>query len=389
VYPRILRADDHVLDILRTLPILSKRTVREHNANLCATPPLSLTKYHTTSGTSGTPLRLPATLREKWHSEAILRDWYRTLTGEPAPRTIVLSGFMTPDPTSRELFWKDYATGRYYLSIYSLKDEHRRRLRDILRMVEPKVIYGYASAVYQLARVLEGMDDPHRHDRVAVVTSEVLQPDWRNLMEHVLCRRVFNLYGSQEGSHVVMQCVHGGMHIHPRSGIVEVLDNDNRPVASGMMGRVVVTGLSKRSMPLIRYELGDSVQSLGYAAGCACGLRWPMIGGVEGRSEDLVTTADGRQIGMLGYSVLKLLPGVKESQLVQRGFSRFQCNIVRDRQSVANETIEYIVRSELKRRVSADVEVDFSYLAAIPRGANGKFKAVGVAFDERDGGRAH
>jgi phenylacetate-CoA ligase len=137
--------------------------------------------------------------------------------------------------------------------------------------------------------------------------------------------------------------------------------------------------LQRRVMPLIRYEIGDRAMSIGYASDCRCGLSWPGIGPVEGRSEDLVRTQDGRCVGMLGYSVLRGLVGVQEAQLVQLGFSEFKCLIVRSMNEPgiqgANETH---VRNELGRRLSAAVNVTFSYVDCIPRDANGKFKAVKV-----------
>lgn len=110
-----------------------------------------------------------------------------------------------------------------------------------------------------------------------------------------------------------MQYSEGQIHINPLVGILEILNESDRPTEPGELGRVVVTGLVTKSMPLIRYEIGDYTVSTGYASDCRCGLDWPTIGRVEGRTGNLVRTRDDRQIGMLGYGVLKDLNGVQES----------------------------------------------------------------------------
>jgi phenylacetate-CoA ligase len=380
-YPPLAGRGDHILDWLPNLPILDKQTVRSHNEELWAKPLLPMTTFHATSGTSGTPLRLAATVWEKGMVRAILEDWYARICGARKPRMLSLSGFMTPSAESKELVWTDRLTGVLSLSIYSMNQANRDAILELYYQLRPQVIYGYASAVHQLALVFAGERSPFRDETVAVVTSEVLQPHWRTEIEATLCRKVFNFYGSQEGSHLALECEAGNMHIHPMGGIIEIVDDEGRQVRAGERGRVVVTGLVRRSMPMIRYDLGDVVESTGYATDCACGLAWPTIGTIQGRSEDLVKTRDGREIGYLCFHATKNLRGIKEAQIVQKGYEQFVCKLVTsEAEAVSTAYLEEQIRSQITSRMLLDVNVQFEYLDAIPRGANGKFKAVVVDF---------
>lgn len=380
-YPTRLRTEDGALAALAELPILDKQTVRAHNEELWPAPALPLTSEHTTSGTSGTPLRLRATLFDRSRSHAILQSWYRRICGTPSPRTLSLSGFMTPSAGARELSWRDPVTGDRFLSIYSLAPQHREAVVRLLERDRPQLIYGYASAIHQLAALLGDRLRDSAGERAVVSTSEVMQPDWRVDVADDL-GRVYDLYSSQEGCHVALECAAGCLHIHPHVGAVELLDDDGRPAPPGTTGRVVVSGFLRDGMPLLRYALGDVAESTGYASGCTCGLGWPTIGRVGGRAEDLVRTRDGRRVGLLCFHATKDQRGIREAQLVQRGYDRFTFNLVRQPGEALAPDLEARILAQLGGRLGYAPTVDFRYLDEIPRGARGKFKAVVVDFDE-------
>lgn len=380
LYPRRLHVENGPLAALADLPILDKATVRAHNAQLWPTPELPLTSEHTTSGTSGTPLRLHATLLDRSRGHAILQSWYRRICGTPNPRTLSLSGFMTPSPDARELSWRDPLTGDRFLSIYSLAPRHREAVARLIERDRPQLVYGYSSAVHELAALLGDRLRDSAAERAVVVTSEVLQPGWREDIERNL-GRVHDLYSSQEGCHVAIECEAQRLHIHPHVGVVEILDEHGDPTPAGEVGRVVVTGLLRRGMPLIRYDLGDLAESTDYASECTCGLGWPQIGRVGGRAEDLVRTPDGRSVGLLCFHSTKDQRGIREAQLIQRGFDRFVFNLVRQPGEATTPDLEARILEQLSGRLGYVPSVEFRYLDQIPRGARGKFKAVVVEFD--------
>src|SRR5215217_911359 len=383
IYPPLSIQGEHLLNVLAELPVLKKQTVKERNSEFWPSPPLPLTTFNTTSGTTGTPLRLPATLQERAFGQAVYEEWLLRLCGKRIPRTIFLSGFMTPSPSGKDLFWFDPLSRQAYLSIYALNSANRDRILALFERLRPQLIYGYASAVHQLALLLEDAVQGIKDECIVIVTSEILQPHWRAPIENSLCRKAYNMYGSQEGSHLALQCRETRLHINPLYGVVEIVGEDGKAVQQGEAGSVLVTGLSRRSMPLIRYEIGDVAESTGYASDCPCGLEWPTIGSVEGRSEDLVVTRDGRRIGYLCFHATKDLQGIKEAQIMQKDYEKFVCNIVKsETESVASIYIEDMIRAQIRKRLQLDVSIEFRYFSSIPRGSRGKFKAVVVDFEE-------
>lgn len=378
---RPFSSSEDVTTFLSSLPIISKQTLREFNKDFYPRRLPMLTRFHTTSGTSGTPLRLAATLSERAFDKVIEEEWYKRICETRHPRTIYLSGFMTPK-ANEELYWRDRISGNIYLSIYSLINTYRDDIIALIRRFRPQLIAGYASAVNELAHFVGSELEDIKGNCIAVVTSEVLQPHWRVEIESSLCRHVYDSYGSQEGCHRAIECETGTLHLHPLVGILEVVDESGKAVAPGGVGSVVVTGLARSVMPLIRYDLGDAVE-VPMQSDCSCSLVWPAIGRVDGRSEDLVRTRDGRHIGYLCFHATKNITGIKEAQIVQLDYERFVVNLVKSDVDVNDDEITRSIQSQLVMRLRTNVEVEFKFLETIPRGSRGKFKAVVVKLGDK------
>ena len=271
--------------------------------------------------------------------------------------TLSLSGFLNPPPGSQDLTWHDPVMRRIFLNIYALSPGRRQEILDTLRRFRPKLIFGYSSAIGELARLVDGSLPDLMQDAVAVVTAETMQDHDRADMLAKLASKVFNLYGSQEGTHMVMECEQGAWHIMPLIGIVEILDDKGNAATTGATGQVAVTGLSKPTMPLFRYLIRDSATSTGCAK-CSCGLGWSTMGRVEGRSEDQVRTPDGRRIGLLTDALMKQKnrQWAKEAQIIQRSYYDFELRLVMaSPESPAKEPLERELTSEMSRRLGYPV----------------------------------
>jgi phenylacetate-coenzyme A ligase PaaK-like adenylate-forming protein len=116
-----------------------------------------------------------------------------------------------------------------------------------------------------------------------------------------------------------------GAHVNADWAILEVVDENNRPVPPGQVGsKVLVTNLANTVMPFLRYEMGDRVVMA--TEPCRCGSRLPRVERVEGRSADFFWVRS--KIGyrpLLTYPfqhALEYLRDVREWQAVQRERNR-------------------------------------------------------------------
>lgn len=119
-----------------------------------------------------------------------------------------------------------------------------------------------------------------------VAASEVLGPDARRAAERAWGDNiVVDTYAATETAGIASTCLKGAWHLYEDFVIIEPVDEHCRPVPVGETGdRVLVTVLSSRTLPLIRYELTDSVRLS--TERCDCGLPFALLDRIEGRTED-------------------------------------------------------------------------------------------------------
>lgn len=361
---------------LSEMPILSKQEFRKNTAIFYADSGVGRCRFHKTSGTSGTPLVLRASHRTHSMATAGLlrqRNWY----GLRLPyRTACLTGFFNPAmATSQEIAWRDYISNRLFLSIYQISDSRAAEYADRLDQFKPDELFGYASTLYLLAQAFQRNHiQPVRSIKVVCSTAEVMYPNWRDCIRQVFGAPVADQYGSQELQCLVTQCPHGTMHINPEFGIIEVVDDDVAPVPPDQEGELLLTGLANEAMPLIRYQIGDRSALVNLPKTCPCGLGWPAIRPISGRSDDAIITPDGRRLRYLIFHCIKGVEGIVESQFIQDREDHIKILLVVDtRYSPSSEAA---IISTLRQRALFDFKVDVEYVESIPRGSRGKCKTV-------------
>lgn len=101
-----------------------------------------------------------------------------------------------------------------------------------------------------------------------------------------------NVYGATETSGLAADCGHHhGLHLFEDLVITGIVDENNQPVPAGTYGaKVLATVLFSRTVPLIRYEMTDSVQPAA-AHPCPCGRPYATISGIQGRQQDTLRFA--------------------------------------------------------------------------------------------------
>lgn len=123
--------------------------------------------------------------------------------------------------------------------------------------------------------------------------------------------QLYGTYASTEMQTAFTECGHGqGGHHHPELVIVELLGDDNRPVAPGTPGEVTVTTLGVEGMPLLRFKTGDV--AVGYDERCGCGRTTLRLGPVLGRKQQMIKLK-GTTIYPSGvFEILNNLPFVRD-----------------------------------------------------------------------------
>src|SRR5215218_1057035 len=165
---------------------------------------------------------------------------------------------------------------------------------------QPEVLVAYASMIRLLAEEqLAGRLGIY--PEFVFSASEVLTDRARRHAEAAWGKKPFDVYAATEPAGIASECdLHRGMHLFEDLVITEVVDEDNRPVPPGVYGeKVLVTVLFSRTLPLIRYEMSDSVRPAS-TPHCPCGRPFALIDEIQGRAEDVLRfpAASGGQVSV-------------------------------------------------------------------------------------------
>jgi phenylacetate-CoA ligase len=119
---------------------------------------------------------------------------------------------------------------------------------------------------------------------------EMVTDEMRQVVGKAFGATINDRYSTEEAGYIAIQCGHGNRYHTVPMAIVEIVDDQYRPVAPGTIGRVVVTLPHSFVMPLIRYDVGDYAIA---GTHCPCGRTWPVIERIMGRERSIVQFPDG------------------------------------------------------------------------------------------------
>jgi phenylacetate-coenzyme A ligase PaaK-like adenylate-forming protein len=368
------RGDRASWEVLEHWPILEKEAVRENPRAFVADDRNVRRLFHLrTSGSTGTPLdiwRSTGAVKELYSvGVARTRGWHGLTLRDR--RAMVGGQLVAPISQRRPPFWVwNAAMRQLYMSSYHLAPDLIPAYLDALARYRIVYLVGYSSSLYALAQEALRLGRRDLRMVAAITNAEPLFDYQRETIGAAFQCPVRETYGMVELVTMASECERGALHLWPEFGVVEALEGVE-PVQLGMTGDLVCTGLVNVDMPLIRYRLGDRGALSDPGVRCPCGRSLPVLQEIEGRMDDVLYTRDGRRIGRLSQ-VVKGLP-FREAQIIQQTLDRIRVRYVPAPTYTAEAERTLIERV---RERMGDVAVTAERVSAIPRGANGKFRAV-------------
>ena len=173
--------------------------------------------------------------------------------------------------------------------------------------------------------------------RVGFFGAEPWTEGMRRQIESGLGLEAFDVYGLTElgGPGVAVECrEHDGLHVFEDHFLVETVDTETgRPVPSGVEGELVLTSLTRRASPIVRYRTRDRVILVDEP--CACGSPFRRISKLRGRTDD-----------MLIVRGVNVFPSMVEEILLTIGGLTGNYQIVVDRTQKRHDAMQVLVEAE-------------------------------------------
>ncbi len=281
--------DIRTTDDLQKLPVVNKAMMKAVTPQKTVSAAYDVKRLlpRKTSGSTGEPFYFYVSKQEKIMKRAALARFWRWGGWDFGVRYVHLYS----NPNS--LFARDgllrsgesLLMGRKFMQVKSLLPEDI----DEIAAFRPKCIIGYASGVACLANF--ALERGIRLDLKGIMTTaESLTPHYRSRIERAFSVRALDEYGGEDMSFMA-QCEQTDLyHANAENTFVELL-RDGQRVPAGERGEVVVTDLTRRAMPFIRYAMKDLAVSS--TRRCPCGRGLPAFERVEGRILDMLVSRSG------------------------------------------------------------------------------------------------
>lgn len=363
---------------LESLPILTKEDVRAHLDDLLDRHAhRGRVDIGHTGGSTGQPLAFWYDRAKHELMRAGMMRGFMMAGWRPGQKVLYLWG-ARQDVGKGGVFGRhlaDAIAGERTVAALEYTEERLTGWARLIQGWRPVLLYGYASALAELAR--------HVIDRrlampVSLIgvysTAELLDESQRALMQQAFGCKVFNQYGCREVPNIAWECRHGGLHVMADLVRLESMPGEGED-------RLLVTSLTNRLMPFIRYDLGDSGRLL--EGTCACGSPFPLMEMGLCRKNDLIRTPAGKRIHPAVFNrLLYGLTQVRQYRWVQAAPDRMVLELVCPGR--LEDAVVARLAADLAREVDPAMGLEVRYVGEIARTASGKHRFV-IGLDEMPG----
>ena len=322
--------DIRSIDDICKLPFLKKDDLRDaYPDGLRGAPKKDIVRIHSTSGTTGK--RVVA-----YYTREDLELW----------DTCVARALCAADITDEDIVQVCYGYGLFTVGlglhggaeklgcmVLPMSSGSTDRQLQFMEDLQSTVLCCTPSYAAYLAETIteKGLRD-RIHLRRGIFGAEAWSEDMRTSIEASLGIKAHDIYGLTElsGPGVAYECSEqSGMHINEDHFYAEIIDPDTcESLPLGSKGELVITSLTKKGFPLLRYRTRDIC--ILSAEKCSCGRTFVKMSRPMGRSDD-----------MLIVKGVNVFPSQIETVLIQQGYAA-NYQIIVDRQN-HSDTLDVLI----------------------------------------------
>lgn len=362
----------------RSLPLLTKEIIRGNLSRLIARNlPAERLIHARTGGSTGLPMtfvRDKECIYLRKAQELYFDNWMGYRLGDKAALFVAASHHDSLGGRWKAAFRNATCERMLRFDPHHITDEYMEAFIREYREFAPSIVKCFPNSLAVFAEFVSrrGIELP----KVAAIscTGENLYPQQRRLFADTFGGEVFEKFGTRECGVIACECrEHRGMHLFLDGAFVEILDASGNAAGPGQMGRVVVTDLFNRGMPLIRYEIGD-LAVVAENGSCGCGSPLPLIDRIVGRDRDILYDGDGNpKPGYLFVEAINSADLEAQFQVIQTDWTELLVKVI-DRSRGSLDLTD--LQARFQKIVGPRVRVRFEHVDAIARDPSGKYRYV-------------
>jgi len=327
-----------------------------------------------TSGSSGHPLYYAKDRDSHALTHAIILALYNQYDISPNDKQARFYGIPYDGLSKYKEKLKDFLSNRVRFHVFDLSDKQFEFYLRRFSNTKFGYIYGYTSVIVQFARFMINREvvlfDICPTLKGCIVTSEVCTAEDRELIKKGLGINVINEYGCSEVGLIAFESPDGRWRMVEEDNYYEVVDINGKPLPWGDEGRILITSLSNRAMPIIRYEIGD-MGIIDKIEGCL------YLRKLAGRVSDVIRLPSGGiSAGLTFYyisrALLEKLGIIKEFIVRQTAIDTFVFEVVSDRNFTVKE--QSILKQQMDNYLEPGLKLIINRVERIKRPNSGKIK---------------
>ncbi|EGJ32391.1 MULTISPECIES: phenylacetate--CoA ligase family protein [Moorena] len=360
---------------LQNLPVLTKDLIRQNFEQIKSTDLKQRQWYfNQSSGSTGEPIRLIQD-RAYFNRSMAIKSLYSYFVsgrkfGDPQA---ILWGSRTDLLSNKGIKAKlsSFLRNTTYMNAFLMTPEKMAGFIHKLNNKPPKIIIAYVQAIYELAQFAEQEQITIVPQKAIITTSGTLYPWMREKIESVFQCQVFNRYGSREVGDIACELPgKEGLWAAPWGSYIEIVDDNNNLLPTGVEGNILVTNLTNYAMPLIRYKIGDSGTLL---------VNEPsrqIFKEVSGRITDMFKRKDGSLVyGSYFTYLLYFKDWIYNFQVVQKDYSKLVIRIMKGNQDYQPEQKELDeIVNHCQIAIGEECQISFEFVDQIYPSASGKYR---------------
>jgi phenylacetate-CoA ligase len=277
------------IEALAAIPFMERRHLSENYPyGLFAVPLRDILRIHTAPGTGKNPTVTGYTAQD-------LKLWQEIVSTALAHAGVGQDDILQISLDRGLANWgRDYKQGAEAIGASVIPNTllSLEKQLMVLRDYRPTVLVTTPSYAIRLVQHVadRGVDGRELALRTVVMVGEATDDATRDLLERRLSAVTWQHYGLTEvpGPALAFECEsRNGLHVNDDHFLPEIVDPANGAnLPRGSAGELVLTTLSTRAFPLVRFRTGDRARIL--EADCACDCRLTRIEWLPGRTDDLM-----------------------------------------------------------------------------------------------------
>lgn len=366
-----LKSPDYAVNALGDIPILKKEDLRAHREEMISSDGIKVYSAKS-SGSTGRPLKFYKDRITSAYTYAAMYRGLRWFGINYCDREAYLWGIPLGRIDNISAKLRDFILNRFREKAFSLSDKVNYQFYKKIVSKKPPLLSGYGTLIYEFARYVhkQKLDFQRPIMRVIKYTAEMMYDYQRDFASKVFRCPVVSEYGSAETGIVSFQCPQGGHHVMSDCVLVE-FKKDNY---TGLF-RVIVTNLNSYGFPIIRYDTGDLVKTECFS-NCSCGLPFPIMNEIIGRSSDIVQTPEGKRVhsNIFSYIIkelMKIYANIDQIRFIQRNVNEIIVEVVAKKEiNGLKDDIVHLVQE----RLSPKMQVNFKRTSSLKRSDSRKLR---------------